>query len=129
MKLLYILILYFLTDIIHANRIKQKAIVKRSVFDIISNAGQNKDEKLHEIEKNQISIFSNNFKEMKYEDLRKMFLVKQHKKNLSDNIKRGKTKKEIKKRFLIGSRNKYKSTLHEKKKENISINFSFLTKL
>ena len=129
MKLFYTLILYFLTDIIHANRIKQKAIVKRSVFDIISNAGQNKDEKLHEIEKNQISIFSNNFKEMKYEDLRKLFLVNQHKKNLSDNIQRGKTKKEIKKPFLIGSRNKYESTLHEKKKENISITFSFLTKL
>ena len=126
MKACFMLNIISLMTLVDADSIIQKSNkVKRSVFDLISNAGhtpniENK-ETFYDKHNIQINIVGDKFKPMKYEDLRNMFIKKE-----KDKLNRIKRKEDLKNLFQKESR---KNRLNDKKKETINVRFSFLTKI
>ena len=118
--------LFILSFIILINTAVIKKISKkdkRSVFDIISNVGQNITE--HVI---NLSLYDNDMKQIKYKDLKNIFNLSKKEKKHNKN-KHKKRKKDIKNHFLEGSRAEHKLKQDPVKKENVFVNFNFLTKL
>jgi hypothetical protein len=119
--LLFVLfmILFFNTAVI--KKISNKG--KRSVFDIMTNVEHNLAQHV-----TKLSLLKNDMKEIKYHDLKNIFNMSKKEKKHS-KIKHKQRKKDIKNHFLDGSRAKHKSKPNQSKKENVIMNFYFLTKL
>ena len=123
MKACFILNYIILVDAYSINQKSNK--VKRSVFDLISNAGHTQNIETEETYFNkhniQINIMGDNVKPMKYEDLRNMFIKKE-----KDKLNRIKRKEDFKNLFKKESRKKRQNV---NKKETINVRLSFLTNI
>ena len=128
MRTVYIFSILFMIIFINTAVIKKISNKeKRSVYYIISNVDQNITKHVTK-HLTELSMLNNDLKEMKYEDLKNIFnLSKKEKKHIK--IKNKKRRKDIKNHFLGGIRAKHSLKLDHSKKENVIVNFYFLTKL
>jgi hypothetical protein len=108
---------------------------KRSVFDMTTNLSEEDNSK------NSSNISSKYYKHtivlskvmddekgIKYQDLKNIFLSSRNKQK--QEAKRNQWRKEeVKKQFLAESKEQNKTRFDKENKENIIVNFSFLTKL
>ena len=88
------------------------------------------DENQNEYSKHRIVLSKvvDDNKAIKYQDLKNMFLSAKH--EGKQEAKRNKIRKqEAKKQFLVESHKQNKSRIEKQNKENIIVNFSFLTKM
>ena len=125
------LILTFIQNTVSMNI--QDRRVKRSVFDMITSPEEN-----GEIEQNSsksqtkfttfISTLGDDKKPITYQDLRSMFLRSRYEEN-KNTIKNPIIKDRFKKHFKTQREKKRKTRHTRRKKENVFINLSFLTKL
>jgi hypothetical protein len=103
---------------------------KRSVFDMITNIVDQNQNKYSKSNKHSIvlSKVMDDNKGIKYQDLKNMFLRARH--EGTQEAKRNNIRKEeMKKQYLVESHKQNKSRLYKQNKENIIVNFSFLTKM
>ena len=103
---------------------------KRSVFDMITDIRQGEEEHASGKHATVLSKVVDDDKEITFEDLRKIFRNANEKEGGKEENKKKLIRKEaIKKQFLEKIHRKNRSKIVRQNKENIIVNFSFLTKM